>query len=1597
MLPAAIVTIFDAKFATVYQPDVSNQLGSLSYGYDPNGCAAGAMQTNLSWEQVFSAGYFQGRNGVEISTLDDVLTRPCAAGATRLYVGATQPYDTALQLELPQIGIFDGFLRTIMVPVTGTGVDPTYGPYITIGAPLPVTGNPTQLPAYGSGAGIFRRRWAGRIGRRTRYHTGQTKKASIALVGISSRLKECVLSGFAANHLDAGAAVYAAINNNASRFSDLNIAAMTQATVGTFYSGTNTNAFVSDVITQIIAAIPNDVWIMRLGADRVPRMLKVYTSATNTYTYSVSLSNHATRFVPMDVQSDDEDTSRMANAILVQGDTSGTSGGTQVQAAAGDAISIGTYGQIDAPITTVTGAKDQATAAAIAAGLLNQTAYPQASTSFKVYVRNDNYAALAAAASPIGLSNGDVCSGFEAITLAGFDETNAVRNAAIDSGIVFGTGRDALWQAEPGNVGISVVPNKFGQDENQWVMTAANGGYANGPRIPVSPGQEWIAGGWMDTTGTTFDCQATWYVFAANGTLLASVQAPANKTAALYKTVPFIIPPGVYMIFLEPSLHLNHPGDTGTIAFFKPQLNIGNTLLPYVSNRAAPNIYGLPSSVTCTMDAAGDRVQAVTFQPVEPDINASILERANAVANAILANTQARIGFDRFVVSPEAADYAYSTAALTVAMPAFRAIFTKGSPVVVVNAINLTLQPSCTTFVWVNPDGTFIQHQNDPSTVPGSILVAYFTTSAMGVVGDFRRASFGVLLAGVGNTDPAGLPAPILAATGNSVTTGPSVNGIAADIDTVLHLTNVPSDGSVTEIEYYYRVTASGSNPANAWIPVGGDNVSATPSFSFGAMLNGATYDLACAYANPYGYGPLTVIASAFVARAIIIPVAYLKAGAVFAPTFAATPAVTVANTPSANGITASVNVTATANNQPVDGSFSRVNFWTRQSTQNNDTQPNANVPGNAACNWSPAGVGLPAVGLGTSPPPASGAYAVMLSEIVGGQNVDIGMTYEDAQGRESDIGTIVENFAATTVIITPGQTSFQQVLNGGFFGLQTDPTGNLVMVGNREIFPSQLPLSIATNPNPPGGILVFSMKFQLTNVTTHPALVIFSDAAPNATDFQNGYMAQWSGNSLQIWRKLNSNYTNMGNASAAATYAWLSVPAAPYQDTSWHELKLVSHFYRGQGPLPAQAAVTGVQLDLYLDGQWYGNVVDFGQGQAIVGFQGSGAMSGNGNTGAAYLTQGICGPANRDAAYPTYIDPTDFQIQTSSGTFAENNSAAVLAAIKSNSSLASGADSPLVDQTATRNTITTGGKNHLFNPTGARGTQGWTLEVYGGSTPSFTTDNYQGGRFALGSSTAGSTLYCGFAQAVNGLFSGYTVTLSGRIECEGTAGVNNWALIDLYDSTETQQIGQSQLVYAPTGATLVKCTGVVPSNGIVHVRCRIFNGSSQAAVTGYFYELQLEYGPTATSYSDDFSAGLVTQTHDTIGTLVGIGGSRIFIGSTVATNATGYQTLGSVSFTAPSYGTWTVSLSWSVSNAANAGVGPPSYPQLYYSISGAFTLTSGAVYTFLNAANGTAQIIGTVPANGSMTVVLQGFTGGNSPPSSIGVGSYTLIATRMS
>ncbi|MBD5605283.1 MAG: hypothetical protein IAI48_09360 [Candidatus Eremiobacteraeota bacterium] len=1529
--PATKISIFDAKFSTPYELDVSSYIKAGQYAMDANGCAAASLSTTLTWEQIESQGWGEGRNGVEISTYDgDSLQSPSTAGSTKLYVLSTKAYDASLTLEAAQIAIDDGINPCYFIPVSAVGTDGG-GAYLTVGTPLfgGVAGNPSTLPAYGAGARIYRRRWAGRIAQRTKTATRYTK-TTLVLQGIGHRLAE-ILNNYACNAYDAGQAMYQIIANNASAFTDLNIAAMTNVTIGSTFTGNYTNAFVRDVLTNILASIPGDLWTVRTGADRTPKIVKLYNATTLAYTYTKTFKSTQLLFQPLDVETIDQDTSNMANAVMVVGDTDPQTQNA-VTAVANDATSMADYLEIDAAPYAATGVKDQTTAAQFAAALLQQNGYPQAQSSMKIAIENSN-TAEALASSATGMPEGDQVYGFESIVVSGFDQQSDIANAAPDSGIQFGSGPDALW-TQPG-AGV-VVSSSFSPDgQNTWQVPALAGGVVNGPPVLCAPGSVWTISGYVYASLATGGSGVYgWIVRDANTfTVIAESLWTSDGTTP---PTTFTVPAGTTAICVAPYVQA-HSGASGSVTFAQPNLNRGSTRKAYVVNLAAEAIYGLPSSVTSSFTAAGDRQQNITFAPVVPNINAIIQERANAVAAALLANTKTPVSIASYCVSANANTVSFNQTSLNLLYPAFLALFAQGSQLISISAATVTLPASQTTWVWLQPSGSFYL-QSGPQKVAGAIFMGYYTTNATGVIGGRFAASIGVFNVGIGNVNAnSSLPAPMFSPS-SGVATGSSLNGINAAAVATVYFTNVPTNGNAIQAVLYKRQSASAGGTGN-WIPSQEENLTlaagtlyptASQTLVFeDADLSGSTqYDFAVGYVGLAGYGPLAVLASGFATSVVKVSAPDLLGGTAIAPAFSGATAV---NGTSANGISANVEVTFTITNQPTNGSLSRVSAWTRPSALGG-----SNVLGASNFNWTPYG-GQPAVGVGSSPAPASGAYVFGLPDITNGQTIDIGFSFEDNRGEESTIGVAISSFAAQAVNIPSSSlsTGTQNVLSSGFAGLEPDPagSGDLIMpAGGLGLYIAQteevmLPAASISAL----GDFTFEMRFKRSTASTAIALYAMTDSGFSGTTYANGYRLVSTGynssyGQLTLSKRVSGTDTNLFVATAANN----SVPglttnsgAVPVPDTNWHVIKLVMS--RG----PTYFAANSLAFTIYLDDLPYGYFFEeptATSGPVRFGLNAGARGASVGGGGLFY--SGYCAVGTDNTAN-VLVDPNGLAIYNGAKTFALNNSVAVanvhasqaeivggqvtgvaivspmragLVAAQHMLGAPAGDTGAMVDSTGsvlharssaqTQATIAaTAGSdgsylepqtvarrhiagnttpNLLFNPTAAQDTTGWSMFDASGGHATFSSDQQWGGRFIIViANTTLSSSYDAVYQQLVGLIANTTYTVSGNVFLNA-ASSTGFASVDCLAGSSI--LGIATLNRA-SSTNLVPFSFTFNSGTHTSAYIRLHTGAGAAnpgsATSSAYSGLKLEFGSVSTAFADDVSSSLVTQTHQPVANVV--------------------------------------------------------------------------------------------------------------------------------
>jgi len=1449
------VTVLNPTGSSVLALDASGDLngGLVRYEDTPSGCGAATIRHGLRREEIVNRGYWKGMNLVEISSGDNVLTAPTAAvaaGSTgKFYLDTNWTLDPAQGEDAQQLYFFDGATLTMRCPVQSISSDPG-GPYAIVQTPIGGGG----IPAYSPGTLVGRRRYCGRIVRRSTMKS-RMPGGDITLIGLSVALTQVVddsIITLAAN-VDIGAAILATMQRNASRWPFFTISPGNFPTTGFLYANTQTavtsDRIINDMLSQITTS---DQWLLRIGHDRTPRLIRLYQQSTNAYAYTIVLQQGVTNFEAVGIGIDDEDVSRIFNTVRVLGDTDPNTK-QPVAALVNDPASLALYGlQLDgSPINNIA-IKDTTAAARFGQGQLNQNSIATSQNKLIVYTKNDTFIA----GSPGGVQSGDVVRGVACVRVTGFDQIGASTNDVPDSEIRYGSGGAALWT---GGSGMSVLVNGGPNNSNAFSGNAGTAFIVSAPTIVV-PGQVRSFDGYLDASAITAG-KIQWQIQNVNtGNVFWALELAAGAPGQRVAT-QFTVPAGCTSIAYIPSMNYA----TGTGKFAQPNCNLLNRVLPYTPNYATPTIYGLATSVVTTIDLDKyDSWQECRFVAIEPDWNATVQESANAVLTALQAATARVPSIYSYTVSQEALGFSASPTSLSVSVPSFAAIFAFGTPLVAVGGNSFSLLPNAINRVWLNPNNSWTIN-TDTSTVPGAIFFGRFQTNAVGVIGSQFVASVGVIKVGVGNVDfAANLPAPTFTSA-PSVVPGLSANGIAADVDVSIPLSNVPA--AAYALQFYRRTTNTGA--PRVWIPAEAVQLAGVPfppiaqtvGASYALLAQSASSDFACGYVSVGGYGALTQFATGFRTPPVTIPTVYLASnGAALALTLTGTSASSVL---SVNGFSAAVNIIATITNQPTDGSTRRYNIWRRPSTQNNDSVVDARQPGKAACNFQPIGGG-PSVGAGTIPGPASGLYDDYDGDVTGGVTFDYGISLENTAGGESLIATIVLNF--TTQVIVIGASSLapalQNILQSNFNGLQIDGSGNLAMPGQREIYPAQT--TVAISPNSPNasayagfsdGQLLFEMRFKLSSTAVHPGLVVLSDAGPSSTDYANGYLLQWLNDAPVLYKRVNGTYITLFRAAAGA--GGIANPLA--EDTNWHTLKLTASY----GTLSGYPA--GLAFGVYLDGIAFGYYNEYTAASPKPG-----ANAGVNIGGVGPFLSGRCGPANRDAVGVTLIDPAKFGVYSGADKYAETNAQAIATLLASPADPTAPNDGSPMRSTAILRRHDGGavgpGGNLLVNPALGRNIAGWTVYNPIGADAAYNPDQtVLGGRVLVviypGSHASADTL---LDQVLANPQPSTTYTASGYIE-PGTINAGGFIMADVRNcGTGGSPDGTgAQFAAASSGKQFFSFTFTTGTGTVTpSFRIRVNSGSTAPTVTtfGYFYRLKVEVGSVASAYSDDQSAHNVTQ-----------------------------------------------------------------------------------------------------------------------------------------
>jgi hypothetical protein len=808
------VTVFDPKLTTVYTFDAAELMqdfggGSIQYEDTPAGCGSATLNLGLRDEDIFLRGYWSAMNIVEISTGDAVVTTPFSSGATKVYVDSNAGFDNARCPDIQQAYFFDGSTLTMRVPVaTSVGTDGG-GQYITIGAPL----GGGSIPAYGVGTIVGRRRYCGRIVRVSRPHQRQPQ-ATVTCVGMMKALDNAVGS-FTVTDYDVGSAIYQALSQFAGRWPFFYLASGNFPTVGQVYGGSNQTVPVSRFIANVLTGITNgDLWVVRVGHDRTPRLVKLYTSSSNVYAYNVTLRDGVTAFEPQNVLIDAEDASNLFNSVIVVGDTNPVTK-QPFRAEVQDTGSIALYGQLDAQPTQNSQCKSTAACAGAAATLLKQSSLATSNNTFRVYTRNDDAAPVN---QPAGLASGDVLCGVDNVILTRFDGTGTTRNMLGDSNF---NATAWFWTFA---AGVAVLPNYPSATLNAVVMTGNGSAFAGGTRadqtagIDVAVGQALMLACTVDATNVTAGSPQIQIRSSVGGTVLASASIAAGTGATrIHLAVPYtVVSSGILYVSLDAN------GCTVTngahLLFYFPQIERASVASSYVVNPGAANEFGLVSSALTTLDAHGDRWQDVKFQAIQPDWQAAIAQRANAQATALVANRALSPSLDSFFVSASAWPPTFSPSSFVVTVPTFQAVFGDPAHPQIAGGNTFTLPPSTVSWAWLAPDNSWTINQNPEGQigtivagvfsvsidgdVSGSILYGVFQTDASGVIGAVQKCVIGALNLPVSYLIN-GLPVtPTVTAV--SISTGKS--GVySTPLSINFTITNQPTDGSLSKIMLYYR------------------------------------------------------------------------------------------------------------------------------------------------------------------------------------------------------------------------------------------------------------------------------------------------------------------------------------------------------------------------------------------------------------------------------------------------------------------------------------------------------------------------------------------------------------------------------------------------------------------------------------------------------------------------------------------------------------------------------------------------------------------------------------------------------------------------
>ena len=240
----------------------------------------------------------------------------------------------------------------------------------------------------------------------------------------------------------------------------------------------------------------------------------------------------------------------------------------------------------------------------------------------------------------------------------------------------------------------------------------------------------------------------------------------------------------------------------------------------------------------------------------------------------------------------------------------------------------------------------------------------------------------------------------------------PSLTGLTTTLSTTFTITNQPTDGSLSRISMLIKNISNTNIAQIASFPAIGlptPTASQQYTFDYNELTAGSTYALYVAFEDAQG-GESAVAqigTTPYQAGSIGIQSAYLAGGTSPIPHLSTTaPALTITSIPNTGtaGVTSTVELVFTLDNQPQDGSLSRLSFFVKAL---NDT---------SFASW--ASIAVP----GLPNPPAVQQYTFDFNSLVNGQTYTFAVKYENQQGGEStDFLTLGSPFVAKSIVVTTG------------------------------------------------------------------------------------------------------------------------------------------------------------------------------------------------------------------------------------------------------------------------------------------------------------------------------------------------------------------------------------------------------------------------------------------------------------------------------------------------------------------------------------------------------------------------------------------------